>query len=757
MKILLTKNKLLEITKQQLEYYKKIEDFRKDLLEEEEWISFVREYPNLRGLFDSRWGDPSKPKEQLDNFINSFPTEEQVIVIIKLYRSLKKYQETQINLEDDRFFFPIFNYDSYVAILEKFRTEMASLEKTLNLQTNIYDKLEFNQKMKILRESYNMSCAELQRVFLELQDLKPRTPPFHRKAREIFKNIFNEFELLIFHFDVYIIDYLVDKGILSETSLIYMQSELREIKNLNPSIKGNNLILEKLNYEEVLLNDYLYFKSFRFSKPPNTREFVRFYLKHVKTLSRQEIMKICKIIGINIIKKYHPEYYEKSKEVYLHFKDRWFDPELEVFRYDMFENAIYNSKKDINFHSFLINRFGPEHFPSKLLCELKYTDWEHNIEHLRENVIEHFQNVLAFLGKDPSKIIESIKELSNEDIRMILTGYNNPLPKDFILTHNSLYYTIPRGGLEMLGIFMYANKLKKSNYTAFTDVTIQEDKIKRILKLLKYDLSEAKKFLKFRLKDKKDLAIDDIKRIIREIEDTIKQLKEIEEMTKESIDLSKEEVSFNIELPHKYIDKIFLIDDYFASGDNIFNLFQNIQQHFQFEDFMIANVIEMISITKRRNLSRKFPTKKDYDPGAYISKAFLSSQVKYRYFKEFFNILKKSYYYYKTEDIRAIIKIFPKIKRILNGEKQVKLSNKIEQFSLIKTFIGGENHTKTSEQGYFETEYITRDWVDQLLLTVVFPNSIADGESERLLRLLYGHRFLHSIKRNLKILKILLK
>lgn len=758
MKILLTNNKLEKITKNFLEEYKELEDFRTKLLEEEEWVSFIREYPNLRGVFASRWGDPSKPKEQLDNFINSFPTEEQVIVIIKLYKSLKKYQETQVDLEDEIFFFPIFKYNSYIEILETFRTEMDSLERTLNLRTDIYDKLEFNQKMKILRNSYNISCTELQRVFPDLQTLKPRTPPFHRKARKNFKKIFDEFELLIDNFDVYIIDYLVYKGILSETSLIYMQSEIREIKNLNPSIKGNNLVLEKLNYEEVLLNDYLYFKSFRFSKPPNTREFVKFYLKHIKTLSRQEIMKICKIIGIKIIKEYHPEYYKKSKEVYLYFKDRWFDPELEIFRYNMFEKAIFNSKKDINFHSFLVNRFDSEHIPSKVFFELKYTDWEHNIQYIREKIIEHFQSTLAHLGKDPNDIIESLNELSDKDIKMILTGYQTPLPKEFILIHNSLYYAIPRGGLEILGIFMYANKLKKSNYTALTDITIQEDKIKQIIKKLNYELSDAKKYLKIRLQNKnKQLAIKDIKQVIKEIEDTIKQLEEIQEMTKESIDLSKQEESFNTELPHKFINKIFLIDDYFASGDNIFNLFQNIQQHFQFEDFMIANMIEMISITKRRNLSRKFPAKGKYDPSAYISKAFLSSQVKYRYFQDFFKILKDSYYYYLTEDIRAIIKIFPKIKKVFNGKKQVKLDNKTEQVSVIKVHIGGEGYTKTSEQEYFETEYITKDWIDQLLLTVVFPNSIADGESERLLRLLYGHRFLHSIKRNLKILKILLK
>lgn len=52
--------------------------------------------------------------------------------------------------------------------------------------------------------------------------------------------------------------------------------------------------------------------------------------------------------------------------------------------------------------------------------------------------------------------------------------------------------------------------------------------------------------------------------------------------------------------------------------------------------------------------------------------------------------------------------------------------------------------------------YLDRYWLKNMRITIAFPHSIADGDSERLLRLLYGERFQHSIKRRIIHLKNLL-
>lgn len=48
----------------------KLHQIGKILVEAEDWISHLKEYPNLKGYFDKRWGDT--PDEQIKNFINYF-------------------------------------------------------------------------------------------------------------------------------------------------------------------------------------------------------------------------------------------------------------------------------------------------------------------------------------------------------------------------------------------------------------------------------------------------------------------------------------------------------------------------------------------------------------------------------------------------------------------------------------------------------------------------------------------------------------
>ncbi|MBD3194564.1 MAG: hypothetical protein GF317_05870 [Candidatus Lokiarchaeota archaeon] len=738
----------------------KLRRFEENLLKEQEWIPYINKYPNLRGTFDSsKWGSSQNPKKQLEKFIRSFPTEKQVITILKLHNYLRRYNENNEKLCDHRFYFPIYQYRWYIKILHQFRNIGYSLQRLFLLSTNKYDtNLTHKQKLRIIRESYEMSCNALRQAFPEeLGGIPINTPIFHKKALEINKEVLAKFET-IYEFNHRIINYLNLKRILSKTSIISLKQSLRTLNSIEHSIKEDTLILEDLNYKEINLNDYLYFNPYSKTqisqKVSYTREFVKFYLRHIKALSRQEIAILCKKIALKIIHDYHTQQFEVLEDVYRHFKDRWFKPELKLFKEDMFtynqiRNLIdYNYKKNINFHMFIITFARIPHILEDIISNVGDYLEEKHIEELRDKLLHYF-----FKNNDLDIPFEEYEEkINDEDIKMMYWGYfyKKYRKHQLVLYEDSLYYTIPRGGLEILSIFMYVNHLLKRNYTAMTEISGENkealiERLKQLKKILKYTN-------KSQLEDAIEKAIKEIDYLIKEALPNI--------LTRYRV-----EKSHYSEILHNKIKHLFLIDDYFASGAQGYRLFKNILNHFDIESEtlyrrkeFLKNRLDLISISKRRNLNKKFDMKKgDKCPANFTSHTFTEDIVAEDIFNDFIKCLSNSYFGIQTEEVRSIITIFPKIKKVLEGEKRVALNDNIKkQFSDPKMFKDKPICTRVTEAEFFDREDIDKKWIDNLIITIVYPHSIADGRTEHLLRELYGNRFLHSIKENIKILKILL-
>lgn len=730
----------------------KIEKIAQNIINKKEWVNLTPEFPNLRGVFSEKWGDPNDPDQQINNFINYFPTENQVILNIKMYNKIKKKGE-------EKFYFPIWKYINLKDILNTFQEinnnsicSFFNLKAEKNKQK--YKELSIDKKKQIIIDSYNMIIKEIQIVFpklkrlIETKEIIIGCKEFHDKIREVFRHIYDEFMYFISSFTKNV--YYIKPVIVGQS--IGIDYRKKYFEELEIEVDDNNRLKDKKGLIDISLsNDYLYHNPFE--KVPYTRSLVKFYLKHIKALSRQDIARISKTICMRIIKDYYKDYYNKIKEVYFYFKGRWFDPELLNFRLHMFLNAESDSKKDINFHSMLLSK-------RYVMAHIEANVYKYAIKNKKELFDRIKKDLLEYFAKNSDHSIQYYKDrLSNKDIDMIIKGYAYRQPRDFIITENVIYYTIPRGGLEFLGIYMYINKLKKRNYTIMTEIVT--DKYELLSKLDKLKNKLSKKINQIKQEQYKDQFSS--KEIIIEIQNIIKDIKEI----KQEIDQYKPntlERGYDFLINQDEIQKIYLIDDYFSSGDSIYQLYTDIIDHFRFHELskeeqnkIINQKLIMISITKRRNLDKQFYND-PYNSASYISWAFDTNTICSSRFPSFFNILQKSYYGIRTEDIRSITAIFPKIKQIIKAKeknKKIKVKLGIEERQLGMYKEG--KYTKVSEQEYFQRKYIDNNWLNNLTITAIFPHSIADGQTERLLRMLYGHRFLHSIKSEVKLLKNMIK
>lgn len=719
------------------ELHKVGESFLKSL---DEWIPYSKRYPNLRGTFSEEWGDQNNPDQQINNFIQSFPTEEQIITILITKNTLRKYDEaednTEIDLIDHRFYFGIYYFKNYDDILNVFRKMNGFLQDFFNLKTDIYDKeLEGTPllKLRILRNSYELSCKRLQEVFPRLQKEKLYTPEFHRVARDIFTEITNTYKDL-FSIEFRIIYYLKFTDFLSARQINdIIKYNMKNIEDLKVSVYKNNFVLGIFDNKQIPIKDYIYFyHSLRYNnKCFYTREFVEFYLHHIKALSRKEIFVGSRIIALKMVEKLYPKYFERCLMQWKQLKDKINNPEFRQIKLYIFR------KRDIkiNFYNFVFKRKayqGPNFETSSIDDKKRYKFVADKILSYNDYKTNYF-----------------LSELSDSDFKAIMQMcFMTPVPENIF--SNCILYTIPRGGLEVLGTFMYANSIDKLKVSILS-WAINVNRC-RLIELTNYLIDNLSIFVSSR----SDYLSEYKKNFI------LNKLYELRALLGDD-SLEYSEKSY-FGLTFTDIKYIFLIDDYFASGENMIHLYKLIFSRFYHENIIIERVemfpeklsnrkIHMISIAKRINLGRFI------DHSAYYIHPTLSNTLDDdddldQLFNVYYRTLQDSFYYIETHDIRSIICIFPKIQQILEAKKhnkkiRVKLDD--EKTHNLFGFMGS-----TSEQEFFQKEYIDNDWVDNLIISIVFPHSIADGESEKILRMLYGERFTHSVRKEVDYLKNLL-
>jgi hypothetical protein len=629
MRILLTKSDLEKIREKALENY--------------EWIPYIEEYPNLRGVFSRKWGDYKNPKVQLKNFLNSFLYEKEIFLLYKMQRR----DPIGINA----IYFPLYKY-------KDFETAVAKIsDLSPEIPTDVIER-SIIATIHEIAKVYPQLKIQLYKTKSDFITIYPKVSEFLQKKIDIFYIHHKKWRFYSFE---------------------------------NISLK---------NIDSLYLNsadNILY-----------TREFVEFYLKHVRVFSRQDIFRICEFIGQKIIRKYHSDFYDNSKEEWKYLEDKIDKEKFQILKRDIFKS---NSP---SFHQYLLGiiTFTEESqiaVPLLNLC-YKYVNYgESGIS------IETVYNAIYNYFSDESGIPEKFfsDNLFVSDLEYIIYIYGREKPSSFIFDSEILFYTIPRGGLEFLGVFLYANNIAKTKYTNITKISLEIEEIIEQLILLK---------------NKMKVNEIDYKEIVEEITDIIEELSDTTDEEKQI----KTEIGVWGSIHHDNLDTIFLVDDYFISGSNIKLLYSMINRHF---DRVIQHVqLELFSISKRRNIAK-------YIKGNI---AYYGSNIDL-----FLTFLNKSFYGILTEDILAIYKLFPKIKKITNGEvDKVKLDN---EFSIKYS----EKYYST-EKNHFSIEYINKNWIDKLIITIALPHSIADGETENLLRMLYGERFRHSIRNRIIFLKNLL-
>lgn len=636
MRVLITKEQLKEIGK------KAFEDM--------EWLSYVKEYPNLRGVFSERWGSSTNPDQQLQTFIDYFLTEQEVLFFVLL-------KQNRVILRD--------------------RIREDELEAFLKS-----DPLHKERLLKIYPFLNDKSLTDIT-LFLNNKYEKLHSILFTLGADKKMPTILQ-------YLDPNDIDKLYEEGFLNHENVIY------------------------------------------------TQEFVKFYLKHVKVLSRNEIFQICQKIGQDLVRDYHREYYNSCKKEWEYFKDKWDLPGFEVFKQDMFK------RKKPSFHQYLINKSTSnvlEWWISEMMNVFDLTDLSTYKQF--DLMCEYFSNVLITkfdraVGGHKKRKMYFRRNLTDEDFEWISRAYHTTRPDDFILSHRLILYSLPRGGLEILSIFMYANNIDKSSVPAISQFYFPLDEIyKQIDKLA----------IKIQTEDNKE----DLVKELGELKEIISNLLEGEYRPakgfKPKDPCIMEEGFFRSEMAHDEIYSIFMIDDYFASGQNLWLMFTTLYEHFLKEIDMVDNMFP-IAISKRRNLGRN-----NY-PVEYIAKLMRykkRTQEDMEALIAFESIFDHVYYGIQTEDVQTMYLIFPKIKRILSGDRDnVLLSRKRIKFN---------DELYSTEAIFFECKDkpIDKEWIDNLTITVVFPHAIADGKTEELLRMLYGERFRHSIRERIRFLSSLVR
>lgn len=712
------------------ELYKAGESFIKSL---DEWIPYSKKFPNLRGNFSEKWGDPNNPDHQIDNFIHSFPTEEQIITILITKNTLRKYEESEdyneIDLIDHRFYFGIYYFTNYDNILNVFRRMNGNLQDFFNLKTNIYD-IELDEtpllKLRILRNSYELSCKRLQEVFPKLQEEKLYTPSFHKVARNIFTEMTNRYKDL-FSIEFKIRQYLKNTDFLSPKQINDITKYDMNIYDLKVSIYKNNFILGVFDNKKIPIKDYIYFyHSIRYKdKCFYTREFVEFYLHHIKVLSRKEIFIGSRIIALKMVERLYPRYFAKCKKQWKQLKDKINNPEFRQIK-------VYNFRRTdikINFYNFVLKResyIGPS-IPNEFFetSSVEKKKWYKLVA----------DKILSYDAYKSTYFLSNLSDLDFEAIMQMC--FMTPVPRN-IFSHCMLY-TIPRGGLEVLGTFMYANSIDKLKVPILSwAINVNRPKLIELVNHLLDILNESNK----------DYILN--------------KLFELREL------LSNDSISYSeksyFSLTFTDIKYIFLIDDYFASGENMIHLYKLIFSRFYHENIINERIemfpeklsnrkIHLISMAKRFNLGR-FIGHNAYYVHPTLSNTIDDDDDLDQLFNVYYRTLQDSFYYITTHDIRSIICIFPKIQQILQAKlqnKKIKVKLSTEDTHNLFGFMGS-----TSEQEYFQRKYIDNDWVDKLIISIVFPHSIADGESERILRMLYGERFTHSVRKEVDYLKNLL-
>ncbi len=446
----------------------------KKALENAEWISYVKDYPNLRGVFDEKWGSPADPSKQIQTFLKQFLTEDQYVALAEI-----------CNSSSDTIF--------------------------------------------VLNET--------------------ATPESISHAKEVFKEYFETTGISNQEFESLLNKLLSEKILIMIRDLEIPMDEYdhsRFVQTFHDLLSG----IHNRGIDELYRTELLFY----------TREFVDFYLKHVKALSRADIFNLCKKIGDTIVKELTPPIY---------FGKRIFD----------------------------------------------------------------------ILGV--------------------------------------LFYTVPRGGLEVLGIFLYANNINKDVVPIYSCIYFPVDIIiKKLEKMKAQGIDE-----------------DEINKIIEWLQEFGTNVEEVP--------------VFGTEVGHEEITYIFLIDDYFASGHHVRKHFKQVP----------IQKIKAISITKRRDLK-------------YLKEASHSSVY------NFSKVLTTSYYGILTEDVKVIYELFPEIKRVLKSEIE-KIDTKNIRKEIFYEYFGGVNININRE--WIDNVTITcvfphaiADGKTEALLRLLYGDRFKHGIRERL-------------------------
>ncbi|MBD3197960.1 MAG: hypothetical protein GF317_23120 [Candidatus Lokiarchaeota archaeon] len=526
-----------------------------------------------------------------------------------------------------------------------------------------------------------------------------------------------------------------------------------EIRDINTAYKRD---IEYINRDNIY-KKYVY-----------TKEFVEFYLKYVKTLSRQELFRGSQYIALKIVKAIHPEYFKKCLKQWGYIKDKintapFINLRKEVLGYRSFR------KTNKTFYDFVMNRKTEDDSISYVIT--KYSKGEASFSESRDCVLD-----TLYSEKYDRAYFE--ERLTHKDYIKLLDIFitRRPSIDDFVF-NNCVFWTIPRGGLEILGIFLYANNISKDQIPIISQYTTDERQIEFINHINKLQ-DKIQSIIRWENavldslsmeKTNKEKLIEMLKDLLGDLVRIFLDLKEVKRKTSfRPIPYANMAFDGSIRLleNEKYF---FLIDDYFNSGANMILLY-NIIYHYLSSvlkerdesdpEKLTDRKIHLISISKRLNLGKYDPILAEYYYHETLERAVNESRHLLRVFNTYYHALGDSFNYISTQDVKTIFKLFPLIKKVLSGEIVDLIDTKIEfPYSPIRSipkFLGfkltekQKKETKDEKNRIFNKKF--REWIDNLIITVAYPHSIADGEAEYLLRELYGSRFKHSARKYIETL-----
>lgn len=268
----------------------------------------------------------------------------------------------------------------------------------------------------------------------------------------------------------------------------------------------------------------------------------------------------------------------------------------------------------------------------------------------------------------------------------------------------SVFITTPRGGFEMLGIFAYANEMPKHKFPGDFYTADIEFKLRQAAEQVGYAFANRSRYheeiKELERKPIKDLDMD-------RLEEARSKFRQADlEYQKDSEALEVLEAHYNTstttwlyDVAHN-VRRVFVVDDIVASGDQLTTLLTAVKKTMPKDRFVVYPVL----LCARSPLESEEMTNR----GTYH--VCTSPRDKGCARSEMHNVFDDSYTYQRTQGIRRWHRAY-------------------EEWAAAASIEGDTEHVR-----------LLRKQIDDRAPTCVFPHSIADGASDRILIRVYGDR-----------------